>query len=189
MILNPIIITILILFFCVRLFLAVRETKKNGDKIRVMSKKTGQILEIDAAQISDFIDKELKADFTITARAIFKCVSEAFASGHLAESKKYLADNVLPVFQAILDTRAKEQQKAEFTLIGFKEVKLLEDTPDKKVVSFTTEQINLLKDKEGNVLEGDPLYVATVTEHWTFVSKNKDKWVVQSIKNMEAHFA
>ena len=189
MILNHIIITILILFFSVRLFAAIRESKKKEDKITLMSKKTGQILEINAVQISDFINKELLADFTITAKTIFKCVAESFAAGHLAEIKKYLDDNVLPIFQETLAARAQQQQKAEFTLIGFKEVKVLEDNPDKKVVSFTTEQVNLLKDKEGNVIEGDPLYVATVTEKWTFVAKSKDKWVVQSIQNMEAHFA
>lgn len=189
MMLSHIIITILILFFAVRLFVAVRETKNKGDKIRLMSKTTGQILEIDATQISDLINKEIMADFTITAKAIFKAVAESFAAGHLSEIKKYLGDNVLPVFQTTLNMREKEQQKVEFTLIGFKEVKVLEDTPNKKVVSFTTEQINLLKDKAGNVVEGDPLYVATVTENWTFVSKNKDNWVVQSIQNMEAHFA
>lgn len=189
MIYSHIIITILILFFCVYLVAAIREGNKKGDKIRLMSKTTGQVLEINASQISDFINKELMADFTITAKAIFKCVAEAFAAGHLSDIKKYLGENVLPVFQQNLADREKLEQHAEFTLIGFKEVKLLVDNPDKKIVSFTTEQINLLKDKTGNVIEGDPLYVATVTELWTFVPQNKDKWVVQSIQNTEAHFA
>lgn len=189
MILSNIIITALILFFCIHLFGAIRERSKKNDKIRLMSKTTGQVLEINATQISDFINQEILADFTITAKAIFKCVAEAFATGHLSEMKRYLDDGVLPVFQKALAVREQAQQKAEFTLIGFKEVKILEDAPERKIVSFTTEQINLLKDSTGNVIEGDPLYVATVTEQWTFVAKNKDKWVVQSIQNMEGHFA
>lgn len=189
MIWSNILITILVLFFCAHLWAAIREKTQKADKVRLISKTTGQVLEIQANQISDFINKEILSDFTITAKAIFKCVAESFAEGRLAEIKRYLDDNVLPIFQETLAVRAQQQQKAEFTLIGFKEVKVLEDNPDKKVVSFTTEQVNLLRDKEGNVIEGDPLYVATVTEKWTFVAKNKDKWVVQSIQNMEAHFA
>ena len=189
MILSNIIITILILFFCLQLFGAMREKSKKKDKIRLMSKTTGEVLELNAAQISDFITNEIMADFTITAKAIFKHVAEAFALGHLSEIKKYLADNVLEVFQRTLSERRNLQQNAEFVLIGFKEVKLLENTPTKKIVSFTTEQINLLKDKTGQVIEGDPLYVATVTELWTFVAKEKDQWIIQSIQNMEGHFA
>ena len=189
MIPSNIIITILILFFCLQLFRAIREKTQKKDKIRLMSKTTGQVLELNAAQISDFINNELMADFTITAKAIFKHVAESFARGKLSEIKKYLSDNVLAVFQKTLSERENLQQNAEFVLIGFKDVRVLEDMPEKKIVSFTTEQINLLKDKTGHVLEGDPLYVATVTELWTFISKGKDKWVVQSIQNMEGHFA
>ena len=58
MILNHIIIAILILFFAIRLVSAIREAKKKEDKITLMSKKTGQILEIDTAQIADFINTE-----------------------------------------------------------------------------------------------------------------------------------
>ena len=189
MILSNILITILILFFCMHLIGAIREKKQKQDKIRLMSKATGQILEINATQISEFINKELLSDFTITAKSIFKSVAESFAQGRLSDIKKYLSDNVLSVFQQTLSKREILHQNAEFTLIGFKDVKVLEDSPTKKIVSFTTEQINLLKDKDGNVIEGDPLYVATVTELWTFTANDKNKWIVQSIQNMEGHFA
>ena len=169
MIFSNIILGLIILFFGIRLFSAIQEKRKKQGKIHLISRQTGRIFEIDASQMSDFLNKELLSDFTNTAKMMFKCIAEAFAKGHLAEVKNYLNDNVLPVFQEKIDLRVANKQKAEFTLIGFKDVKLLEDLPDKKVVSFTTEQVNLLKDNDDHIIEGDPLYVATVTEYWTFI--------------------
>ncbi|MBQ3696104.1 MAG: Tim44 domain-containing protein [Alphaproteobacteria bacterium] len=158
-------------------------------KLRLISKKTGEVIELDAASFSDFINKEIEADFSNTAKIIFVRVSEAFAKGRLSDIKNYLNEKVLPVFEKAILSRENLHQKAEFTLIGFKDVKVLEDTPDKKIVSFTTEQINLLKDEKDNIIEGDPLYVATVTENWTFTHKKENTWVVSGIENKEAHFA
>lgn len=189
MIFSNILLGALILFFCVHLFMAIRERMKKNPKIRLISKKTGQVFELNAEQMTELINKEVLADFSITAKAAFKCVAESFASGHLADAKKYLSDHVLPIFQKKISDREAKHQKAEFTLIGFKDVSIMEDTPHKKVISFTTEQVNLLRDENNNVIEGDPLYVATVTEAWTFVQKKENVWVVNAIENKEAHFA
>ena len=185
---SNILLSALILFFVLQLFFAVRE-KKNKGKLRLISKKTGQVIELDAASFTDFINKEIESDFSNTAKLIFARVSEAFAKGSLGEIKQYLNERVLPVFEQAISDREKLHQKADFTLIGFKSVDILEDAPTRKVVSFTTEQINLLKDEQNNVIEGDPLYVSTVTENWTFTQKKENAWVVSAIESKEAHFA
>ena len=189
MILSNILLGILILFFGIQLVLAIRGTSREKGKICLISKKTGKIIELASADVSDLINQEIQADFTYTAQMIFTRLANAFALGHLAEVKECLSESALPVFQDAITAREKQHQKAEFSLIGFKSVKILEDAPNKKVVSFTTEQVNLLKDEKDNVIEGDPLYVATVTEDWTFVQKKENKWVVSAIQNREAHFA
>lgn len=189
MIFSNILLSIVILFFIVQLVFAIREKKGKQGKLCLISKKTGEVIELDATSFSDFINKEMETDFSNTAKVIFSRVSDAFAKGRLSDIKNYLNDKVLPVFQEAISTRENLHQKAEFTLIGFKSVKVLEDAPTKKVVSFTTEQINLLKDEKDNVIEGDPLYVATVTENWTFIKKKEDMWVVSAIQGKEAHFA
>lgn len=185
---SNILLCVIILFFVLQLFSAVRE-RKNKNKVCLVSKKTGEVIELDATSFADFISKELESDFSATAKMIFARVSEAFAKGKLSDIKNYLNDKVLPIFQQAITEREKQHQKAEFTLIGFKDVKIVEDTPTKKVVSFTTEQINLLKDAQDNIIEGDPLYVATVTENWTFTQKKENNWVVSGVEGKEAHFA
>lgn len=189
MIFSNILLGFVILFFCVRLFFAIREGNKTKNKICLVSKKTGEVIELDAKAMSEFIDKEIQADFSNTAKMIFARVADGFAKGRIADIKNYLNEKVFPVFQQAILSRESLHQKAEFTLIGFKDVKILENSPNKKVVCFTTEQINLLKDEKDKVIEGDPLYVATVTENWTFTKKKEDSWVVSAIENKEAHFA
>ena len=189
MIFSNILLSIVIVFFLLQFIFAIRERGIKQHKLRLISKKTGEVIELDAASFSDFVKKEMEVDFSNTAKLIFSRVSDAFAKGRLSDIKNYLNDQVLPVFQEAISTRESLHQKAEFTLIGFKSVKVLEDAQAKKVVSFTTEQINLLKDDQNNVIEGDPLYVATVTEDWTFIKKKENTWVVSGIQGKEAHFA
>ena len=71
----------------------------------------------------------------------------------------------------------------DFTLVDFKDVKLLKTDSEKiRQVVFTTEQINLIKDKEGNVISGDPMYVTTVNEIWTFEQQSDKTWVLSATK-------
>ena len=189
MILSNILLGILVLFFCVQLVAAIRESMKKKPKIRLISKKTGQVFELDAAQMSSMLQEEILSDFTVMAKTIFQHVAEGFSKGRLIDIKKYLDEKVLQVFQEKISERETHHQKAEFTFIGFKNIQLIEDMPTKKVVSFTTEQVNLLRDENDKIIEGDSLYVATVTENWTFTQKKEQTWVVSGIESKEAHFA
>ena len=189
MILSNILLGVIIFFFITRFFLAMREEKKKHDKICLISKKTGEVVELTPNAMVEFLNKEIQADFTKIAKIIFTRVAESFAKGRLGDAKNYLSEKVVPIFEQAISEREKLHQRAEFVLIGFKDVHVLQDAPTKKVISFTTEQVNLLKDEQGNIIEGDPLYISTVTENWTFIQKKADLWIVNGIENKEAHFA
>lgn len=186
---SNILLGALIVFFIVHFVLAIREGNKKKTPYCLVCKQTGQTFPLDAETMAQLIEKEIQLDFTHTAKVIFSQVANAFAKGHLSCVKSYLNEKVLPVFQEAIAQRDSLKQTTEFSLIGFKEVKIISDEPNKKIVTFTTEQVNLLKDADNNVIEGDPLYVATVTENWTFEKKGENAWVVSAIENMEAHFA
>ena len=187
--LTHILMGLVVLFFVLRLFLAIREAKKSTPKIRLISKETGEVVEMDMSNVPNMLCNLVANDFTYTAKFIFSRVTDAFAKGRLSDIKKYLNNKVLPVFEEAISLRNKQHQTMEFSLIGFKDVKILDDSPNQKIVSFTTEQVNLLKDKENKVIEGDPLYVATVNEKWTFIRQKQNNWVVSQIEQGEAHFA
>jgi predicted lipid-binding transport protein (Tim44 family) len=53
------------------------------------------------------------------------------------------------------------------------------------VVKFVSEQVNLLKDAQGEVLEGDENYVQKISDIWTFEKSLNPKinnWVLCSTK-------
>ena len=189
MIFSNILLGFVLLFFGYRLFLAVKEKRQKQGQIHLISRKTGQVYKLNMEEMADFVSKEVLSDFRNTAKTMFKCIADAFAAGRLSEIKNYVTENVLKAFREAVQLRDEQRQKAEFVLIGFKEVKIIEDSENKKVVSFTTEQVNLLRDSNNNIIDGDPLYVATVTEHWTFRKKDENKWLLSAIENKEGHFA
>ncbi len=189
MIFTNILLGLVILFFGVRLILAVRENMKKNDKICLISKKTGKVVHLNREEMFEFMNKEIQEDFSYTAQALFKKVTTAFAEGNLSELKSCLSESALNIFKGAIEERVAKKQKMEFALIGFKDVKVLEDTPDKKVVLFTTEQVNLLKDEKEKVIEGDTLYVATITEKWTFTQPRANHWHVSGVEQQEASFA
>ena len=89
----------------------------------------------------------------------------------------------MTAFKNAVENRRNQNQHIEFTLVDFKNVKLLKTDSDKvRQVAFTTEQINLLKDKEGNVISGDPMYVTTVSEVWTFEQQADKSWLLIATK-------
>ena len=54
-------------------------------------------------------------------------------------------------------------------------------------VEFISEQINLLKNEKGEVIEGDPMTVATVEDVWTFKRKGHDNWIITATKSGVEH--
>ena len=53
-------------------------------------------------------------------------------------------------------------------------------------VKFVSEIISVKKDKDNNVVEGDPNKIKTVIDHWKFtkkISSSKPNWYLAEIKN------
>ena len=189
MILTNILLSAVVLFFAIRLFLAIRESKDEKTRIRLISRKKGEILQLNVKDVPHVLCEALQLDFIETAKLIFARVADGFAKGRLSDIRPLLDEKVSHVFEKEISERVEKKQKVEFSLIGFQNVQVVEDTPLKKVVSFTTEQINLLKDSKNQILEGDPMYVATVTEYWTFTKAKAASWVLSAIESKEGHFA
>ena len=120
--------------------------------------------------------------FLLFARLVFGSVVEAFASGRKETLQMWLAKPVLDAFTKDIDRRQKLGQKVEFSLISIPSAKIIakKDNPLTITVAFDSEQVNALKDKDGRVLEGDPLIISKLKDVWTFEARNSVKamWVV-----------
>jgi predicted lipid-binding transport protein (Tim44 family) len=137
------------------------------------------------AKIGDFN----KEKFLESASRVFEMILQAFNSGNIENIKGLVSKKIWDAFNGVLNFRKENNITSEVDFICFrkkeiKDIKLLKNSV-KIVVEFESEQINILKDSSGQVLEGDENFVQNITDVWTFErllnAKNKN-WTLVSTK-------
>src|SRR3546814_19790537 len=67
----------------------------------------------------------------------------------------------------------------ETTLIGITAAEIIEADLRQKTafitVKFVSEQVNVTRDSEGRIVDGDPNHVAKVTDIWTFARNTRSR--------------
>ncbi len=110
--------------------------------------------------------------FTTGARAAFTAIVEAFARGDVATLRPLLDGPTFTSFEAALRARAERREKAETTLIGFEASDIaaaeLQGSDASVTVRFVSEQINVVRNAEGQIADGNPNEVQKVVDLWTF---------------------
>ncbi|KAA5607555.1 Tim44 domain-containing protein [Roseospira marina] len=106
------------------------------------------------------------------ARAAFEMIVEAFAKGDKAALRPLLADEVYDGFAGAIDERESAGEAMETEVLGFKTITIAECRMDDRIakvtVQYETDQVNVVRDGEGAVVDGDPDHIARVTDIWTF---------------------
>jgi predicted lipid-binding transport protein (Tim44 family) len=106
------------------------------------------------------------------ARAAFEMIVGAFAAGDAAALKPLLSDEVFENFNGAIKARAKNKETLQTTLVGINSAEIIEAELQGRTalvtVKFVSEQINVTKDAEGRIVDGDPATVAAITDIWTF---------------------
>ena len=117
--------------------------------------------------------------FLTGARAAFEMIVSAFAAGDDKALKRLLSPAVLSDFEAAITARREAGQVQDTTLIGIKTIDIvaagMDDSVAQVTVRFVSEQVNVTKDEEGRVIDGDPNFVADVTDIWTFSRDTQDR--------------
>ena len=110
--------------------------------------------------------------FADGARAAFGAVIDAFAKGDVATLRGLLDAPTLASFEAAIRGRNERGEKAETTLIGFDASDIagatLQGSLADVTVRFVTEQINVIRNAEGQIADGNPNEVQRVVDLWTF---------------------
>ncbi|HBC07475.1 MAG TPA: translocase [Rhodospirillaceae bacterium] len=116
-------------------------------------------------------------EFLAGARVAFEMILDAFAAGDVKTLKTLLDPGVFADFEAAIRDREEHGHTVEDTLVGFKSVDLVEAYMEGRIanitIKFVTEQVNVTRDAEGQVAEGNPNEVITVTDFWTFARDTK----------------
>ena len=110
--------------------------------------------------------------FTGGARAAFTAIVEAFAQGDSATLKPLLDSATYASFEAALRGRVERNEKAETTLIGFEASDIadaeMQGSNASVTVRFVSEQINVVRNADSQIIDGNPNEVQKVVDLWTF---------------------
>lgn len=130
-----------------------------------------------------------KQGFINGANKVFELVLTAFNSGNMESVKELISKKILTAFNEVIAQRKAQNMTSEVDFICFdkseiKDVKILKNSA-KIAVEFITEQVNLLRNAEGKVIEGDENFIQKITDVWTFersLNAQSNKWLLVSTK-------
>ncbi len=138
-----------------------------GIRATVLPTATGGVAAIRAAD-PDFEP----IGFTGGARAAFTAIVEAFARGDTATLKPLLDSATYASFEAAIRGRIERNETAETTLIGFEASDVagaeMQGANAVVTVRFVSEQINVVRNADSQIVDGNPNEVQKVVDLWTF---------------------
>ncbi len=111
-------------------------------------------------------------EFVEKSKDAFEYILMNFAEGDTAALKPLLSKEVYEGFSGAIAEREKNGETLETNLVRIKDAELLEAGMSGRTASitvkYTTEQINVTRDKDGNVVDGDADHIADVVDIWTY---------------------
>ncbi|HTV33757.1 MAG TPA: Tim44/TimA family putative adaptor protein [Methylocella sp.] len=107
------------------------------------------------------------------AKAAYEMIITAFASGNRDVLRNLLTSSVFDSFATALDEREKKGEKITTTFVSIDKITLEEAalrgrTAEIKL-QFSSQMITATRDKQGEVIDGNPDRVIQVEDLWTFV--------------------
>ena len=117
------------------------------------------------------------SDFLSGARGAYEMILMAFENGDIEDVRGFLDADVADAFTSVIDQRADQGLSIEATFVGVREVSLVgaifnRDSGEAElIVRFVGELTSVVKDLDGNVVEGDPNEIKRQRDVWTFARK------------------
>lgn len=138
------------------------------------------------AQIPNFEEN----NFLSGAKKAFEIILTAFSKADLETLEMLVNKTIYNKFKDIIEKRKEEGITAELDFIGFDKAEIVDAKINKNniakiTVEFISQQVNLLKDKEEKIIEGDDQYIQTITDKWTFekaITSTNPNWILVSTK-------
>ena len=119
------------------------------------------------------------------AKIAYETIITNFASGNLKNIKYLLGKKVFEQFSEALKERKNKGLKSETTFIGISSAIIKEHNKINNIlevtVDFVSEIISCVKDKDNQILSGDPEKVKKVFDTWKFSKdprSNNPNWLL-----------
>jgi len=126
--------------------------------------------------LKNILEDDEKKQFLKGAEIAYESILISFAKGEKEKLKKLLTKDIFNNFEQVIDHRNKESITSELTFIGVKESNLEKFDKIKNdffaTVKIVCEIISVKKDKDDNVIEGNPDRIKIVTDYWKFTKNS-----------------
>ena len=135
-------------------------------------------------------DDTAKKDFLNGAKIAYETIITDFSDNDnkLTDSKPLLSKKIFDQFNQALQDRSKRGHYAEITFIGVNSAVIKEhkniDQILKVTVDFVSEVITCIKDKNKNIISGDPKKIKKIHDTWVFsrdTRSNNPNWQLVDI--------
>ncbi len=126
-----------------------------------------------------------ESEYLAGARAAYEMIVEAFASGDLRSIRAYLSDSVYDAFKHAVLAREQAEQSTDLKFVGVEHAAIVDSQVDQEwmtaITEFTSNQVRVTRDKDGNVVDGDPNRIDLVKDRWSFSKKRSSRdpnWIL-----------
>ncbi len=154
-------------------------------KVRQDFKKEFKESVLKKTVINETFDETAKNDFLKGAKIAYETIITDFSDNDnkLTDSKPLLSKKIYDQFNEALQDRSKRGHYAEITFIGIKSATIKEHKKIDKVlkvtVDFVSEVITCIKDKDKQIISGDPKKIKKIHDTWVFsrnIQSNNPNW-------------
>ena len=131
-------------------------------------------------------------EFVAGANAAFEMVVQAFAQGDRETLQTLLSDGVYENFEKAIRSREEAGETLENTLVGIRSLDAIEAYMEGRIANVTlkivSEQVNVTKNSDGEVVDGDPNNIGEITDIWTFArdtSTRDPNWELVATRSLD----
>jgi predicted lipid-binding transport protein (Tim44 family) len=126
-----------------------------------------------------------EAEFLKGARMAYEMIVEAFASGDLRSIRAFLSESVYDAFKRAVIARETANHTTDLKFVGVDHAAIVDSACDDEWMTATTEfasnQVRVTRDRDGQIVEGDPYRIDLVKDRWTFSRRRQSadpNWIL-----------
>ena len=131
-------------------------------------------------------------EFVTGANGAFEMIVQGFAQGDRETLRTLLSDGVYDNFEHAIQSREDAGETLENTLVGIRSLEAIEAYMEGRIANVTlkivSEQVNVTKNSDGNVVDGDPNHIGEITDIWTFArdtSSRDPNWELVATRSLD----
>jgi len=132
-------------------------------------------------------------EFLAGAKTAYEMIVTAFAEGDRKALKQLLSREVYDGFVAAITGRESSGETIEFKFVGIDKAEITAaavkgSSLAQITVRFLSKLVSATRDKNGAVVDGDPIHVGDVTDIWTFARETTSRdpnWKLVATESVE----